>query len=67
MSITDENYSQLRNIISEEDMAKCRDFIYKIKEHRYFKVKRRQIDKFKHLLHKSFQSDLMKSTVVDES
>ena len=32
-------YSQLRNIISEEDMTKCRDFIYKIKEHRYFKVK----------------------------
>ena len=46
-------YSQLRNIIYEEDVAKCSSFINKIKEHRYFKVKRRKIDKFEHLLQKN--------------
>ena len=46
-------HSQLRNIISEEDLTKCRGFINKINKHSYFKVKRRQIDKFKYLLQKS--------------
>ena len=55
----------LRNIISEEDLAKYRGFINKIKEHRYFKVKRRQIDKFEHLLQKSngYSHNFQKSMV----
>ena len=45
--------SQLRNLLSEEDLFECISFINKIKEHRCNKIKRRQINKFKHLVQKS--------------
>ena len=46
-------YFQLRNLITEEDLFKCISFINRIKEHRYFKIKRRQIGKFKCIVKKS--------------
>ena len=45
-------YSQLSNLIIEEDIFRCTSFINKIKEHRYLKVKRRQINKFECLVYK---------------
>ena len=36
------------------DLERCRLFIYKIKEHRHDKTKRRQIDKFNHLYFKCY-------------
>ena len=46
-------YSQLRNLISEDDIIKCIQLIIKIKEHRHNKIKARQINKFKHLINKN--------------
>ena len=47
------NYTCLREVIMEEDMFTCICFINNIKEHRYVKIKNRQIYKFERLLRKS--------------
>ena len=46
-------YSQLRNLISEDDIIKCIHLVNKIKEHSHNKIKSKHIDKFKHLVRKS--------------
>ena len=45
-------YLQLRNHILEDDVINCLSLVNKIKEHRQSKIKRKQINKFKHLVHK---------------
>ena len=46
-------FSQIRNLISENDIIRCIQLIDKIKEHRYNKIKARQINNFEWLVNKN--------------
>ena len=46
-------YSQLRNLILEDDIIKCIHLVNKIKDHRHNKIRSKQIDKFEWLVRES--------------
>ena len=62
-------YSQLRNLISEDDFIKYIHLVNKIKDHRNNKTRNKQMDKFEQLVRKSsgYLHSLDSSGIFDNS